>query len=228
MGTIKNGLKWLGASINGVEVSGIVKNNNIIYNKMTEFIFNYIDTLNNSYTERLDSSSSLKSKIQDLQTDLASCSIRSTSKPSFLFVNRLFAQCLNVTDIDLSNLDVSRADDLSYWFYNCSNLINLNLSNFSTSNVTNMSYMFSRCAKIENLDLSSFNTLNVSNMNNMFHYCSSLKTLNLSNFDFTNVTDYTDMLKGIPTDCLITVKDQNAKDFILNIRDDLTNIVIKE
>ena len=89
-----------------------------------------------------------------------------------------------------------------------------------------MSRMFYRCQKLTGLDLLSFDTGNVTAMNSMFTYCTSLNTLDLSNFDFSNVSGTTSMFYEVPSNCLIYVKDQTSKNFILNIRNDFTNIEI--
>ena len=86
---------------------------------------------------------------------------------------------------------------------------------------------FSYCSSLTTLDLSNFNTDSVTNMYGMFRNCFNLEELDISNFNFTNVTDTTAMFLNIPKNCLIYVKDQTAKDFVLNVRNDLTNVVIK-
>ena len=46
-------------------------------------------------------------------------------------------------------------------FANCENLSNINLSHFNTKNVTCMRGMFSSCKNLVNIDVSYFNTENV-------------------------------------------------------------------
>lgn len=141
-------------------------------------------------------------------------------------MSRMFYRCNNLKSIDLSNFDTGNVTAMNSMFYSCGNLTSLDLSSFNTSNIINMSAMFSRCHDLVALDLSNFDTSNVTNMNSMFTYCTSLNTLDLSNFDFSNVSGTTSMFYEVPSNCLITVKDQTSKNFILNIRNDFTNIQI--
>ena len=47
---------------------------------------------------------------------------------------------------------------MSNMFNDCSNLINLDISNFNTNKVEDMKAMFQNCSKLTNLNLSNFNT----------------------------------------------------------------------
>lgn len=100
------------------------------------------------------------------------------------------------------------------------------MQNLDTSNMVTMGYMFRLCKSLKTLDLSGFNTDKVTNMELMFQGCESLEKLNLSSFNFDNVTKYDSMLKDIPANCEIIVKDTKAQEFILTARNDLTNVVI--
>ncbi len=139
----------------------------------------------------------------------------------------MFAGCSNLTTLDLSNFDTSKVTSMHVMFGSCSNLTTLDLSNFNTSKVTNMRDIFSNCSNLTTLDLSNFDTSKVTDMYGMFRNCFNLEELDISNFNFTNVTNTTAMFLNIPKNCLIYVKDQTAKDFVLNVRNDLTNVVIK-
>ena len=85
-------------------------------------------------------------------------------------------------------------------FYNCSSLVNLDLSNFDTSSLTTMGCMFRNCSKLTSLDL--------------------------SNFDFTNV-NVDGSFSNTPSGISIYVKDEAAKEFILNNKAD-ANVIIPE
>lgn len=142
-------------------------------------------------------------------------------------MTRMFYHCDDLTTLKLSKFNTSNVTAMNSMFYSCGNLTSLDLSSFNTSNIINMSAMFSRCHDLVTLDLSNFDTSNVTNMNSMFTYCTSLNTLDLSNFDFSNVSGTTSMFYEVPSNCLIYVKDQTAKNFVLSVRSDLTNIQIK-
>ena len=61
-----------------------------------------------------------------------------------------------------------------FMFAKCIYLINLDLSNFNTENVTNMNGMFYGCENLKNIDLSNFNTENVIDMGSLFDGCKNL------------------------------------------------------
>ena len=58
---------------------------------------------------------------------------------------------------------------MSTMFDGCSPLKELNLSNFNTNKVNDMSFMFSFCSSLEELNLSNFNTNNVTEINGIFN-----------------------------------------------------------
>ena len=109
-------------------------------------------------------------------------------------MKHLFNNCSDLTNLDLSNFNTSNVTDMSNMFVNCTYMTNLNISNFNTSNVTDMSYMFASCQNLTNLDISTFDTSNVTDMSDMFSSCSNLTNLELSNFDTSNVTNMYHML----------------------------------
>lgn len=163
---------------------------------------------------------------------------------------KTFNNCVKITSLDLSNWNTSKVTTMEFMFYNCTNLATLNISNFDISNVTSVNYMFNKCSSLTELDLRHFNISKLTNLYAMFDGCSSLTSLNLStwdtskvvtmyrtfagcskltyldirNFNFSAVKTYTSIFNGIPVDCLIIVKDDTAKNWVLNKRNDLTNV----
>ena len=101
---------------------------------------------------------------------------------------KLFYQYKGST-LDVSNLDTSKATDMSHMFYGCNNLTTLDVSNFNASNVTTMNSMFSSCSGLTSLDVSNWDTSNVTDMNSMFYTCSNLTNLDVSNLDTSKVTN---------------------------------------
>ena len=79
---------------------------------------------------------------------------------------------------------------------------------------------------VENQDIVqlNWNTEKVTNMNQLFAYCSKLKFIDIRNFTFDNVTNAFSMFSSVPKDCLIIVKGQTEKDWVLTQRSDFTNI----
>ena len=129
------------------------------------------------------------------------------------------------TEIDLSNFDTSNVYSMKEMFRGCTYLTTLDFSNFNTSNVSDMGGMFRGCETgLTELDLSSFDTSKVTDMNSMFLYTWQLTKLDIRNFTFSSVTNSSNMFGGVPADCLIIVKTDTEKAWILNVRSDLTNI----
>ena len=108
----------------------------------------------------------------------------------------LFANCQNLTSVDLTGLDTSGAAKMNGLFSGCSSLTDLNISSLNTNNVTDMNSMFYGCSSLEELDLSPLNTENVKNMSSMFAECSMLSEINLENFDTSSATILNMMFKN--------------------------------
>ena len=109
---------------------------------------------------------------------------------SKMFFSKIVEQKIrNVLDIDLSNFDTSKVEDMHWMFSGMSNLTTLDLSNFDTSKVTNMEAMFVGMPSLTTLNLSNFDTSKVTNMSSMFLGMVNLTTLNLSNFNTSQVTN---------------------------------------
>ena len=104
-------------------------------------------------------------------------------------INGMFADCSALTSINLTAFNTEKVTDMSYMFTGCSALTTLAIKNFNTEKVTNMSWMFYGCAALTNLDLKNFNTSNVKDMSRMFQGCSALTSLDLKNFNTSKVTD---------------------------------------
>ena len=108
-------------------------------------------------------------------------------------MRKMFFGCINLTSVDLSDLDTSNVTDMSQMFSFCYKLSSVDLSGFDTSNVTDMSYMFSYCDELSSVDLSGFDTSNVTDMGGMFYYCRELSSVDLSGIDTSNVMDMNSM-----------------------------------
>lgn len=92
----------------------------------------------------------------------------------------MFAACSGLEKLDLNGLYTGNVKKMEWLFYRCSNLTELNLRDFDTKSVESMYNMFNQCGKLEELDLSSFNTFNVTNMGGMFQNCGKLNTVYVS------------------------------------------------
>lgn len=197
------------------------------------FTILYTDSNDESYTVKLYNEDSLKSYLQDNKGNMKTIKLKSNK----LYIKNcgvLFTKNSSgsiTEEIDLSDFDTSQATTMNSMFSECIYLKSLDLSNLDTSNVTEMMSMFNQCNGLKSLDLSNFDTSNVISMASMFSSCTSLNLLDLSSFDFSKVVSYNDMFgpsySKVPYNCLIYVKDETAKEFVLNVRSDLTNVQIK-
>ena len=93
-----------------------------------------------------------------------------------------FGKCFKLKNLDLTNFNTQKVNDMSYMFDQCNNLekILINPSTFKTNNVTKMGRMFSECSSLKEIDLSSFNVENVRHMSFMFKNCNKLELVDLS------------------------------------------------
>ena len=134
----------------------------------------------------------------------------------------MFYGCSNLSNLDVSNLDVSSATSLYSMFYGCTKLTSLDVSKWKTSKVTNMAYLFSY-TNLNSIDLTNFdvnnvrifkgmfqnsrnlttikgldkwNTVNATDMSCMFYNCESLTTFEPTKFNTVNVTNMSYMFYG--------------------------------
>ena len=118
----------------------------------------------------------------------------------FIEINGMFEKCRNLTNLNLSNIDMSNIRDTEYMFYDCRKLNNIGLAFLkNTQKVKNMSYMFSGCSSLTSLDLTSLDTSNVKDMSNMFGGftgCKKLTNLDISSFKTQNVENMYFMFSG--------------------------------
>lgn len=165
-------------------------------------------------------------------------------------MGNMFGSCSKLTNLNLNNFDTSKVTTMSNMFYGCNELTELDLSSFVVTNVTNISQMFYNCNKLISLDLSSFITDSITNMQSTFRFCRSLSSIKLDKldtskvttmyqmfgdcvnlrfldirkFNFDKVTNSTSMFTGVPADCLIIVKSDTEKAWVLARRSDFTNV----
>ena len=116
----------------------------------------------------------------------------SNSAPESLFSN--FTELTEITGLNL--LDTSQATNMSNMFANCSNLTSLDLSSLDTSNVVYMDGMFYGCSSLKQINLKGFNTEKVTSMSTMFYGCSSLSTIDLSSFKTPVLESIPSMFEG--------------------------------
>lgn len=112
----------------------------------------------------------------------------------------MFGNCYSLTNLEVSNWNVSNVTDMSIMFRGCSSLTTLDVSDWNVSNVSSMRYMFDNCFSLTTLDVSNWNVSNVTNMRDMFYQCTSLTTLDVSNWNVSNVINMSFMFYNTPLD----------------------------
>lgn len=112
---------------------------------------------------------------------------------SGLHLANMFEGCINLSSVDLTNLDTTGVSNFNSMFKNCKSLENLDVSKLNTTSALDMRYMFDGCTRLMSLDLSSFNTVNATNMYRMFAGCKSLTSLNLSGLKTGKVVNFSNI-----------------------------------
>lgn len=190
MGTMKNGIAWNGAYINGNRLNGAIVDSKKFF-EYPHFLLEYTDTSDISFSKIFSNENDLKNFIYDNCRNFKTIKLSSKGNIKIKNCNKLFYFCINTISIDLSEFDTSDTTSMSGMFRNTFALTLLNLSNIITDKVIDMSSMFESCS-MKYLDLTNFNTSNVEKMYNMF-YAADIIELDLTNFDMSKVKSVSDM-----------------------------------
>ena len=121
----------------------------------------------------------------------------------------MFMECSQLTSLDLSNFNTTKAESYGHMFYGCSQLSLLNISNFDTLNAAHMNHMFYGCAQLTSLNLSNFDTSKVTDMDYMFDGCLLLKYINLKNFGEDKLAVVTNIFNNVP-DNIVACLNENS------------------
>ena len=114
----------------------------------------------------------------------------------------MFGACFDLTSIDVTSIDTTKATSLAEMFSYCTSLTDIiGIEDWNVSNVTDMSWVFNCCVSLTTLNLSGWNTSNVTNMNQMFaenqggRYGESKLTeiIGIEDWNVSNVTNMSDM-----------------------------------
>ena len=104
----------------------------------------------------------------------------------------VFSTCKKLKTIaNIGNLNISKAEGISYVFADCPALTQLDLSNWDTGNIQYMIGTFNGCTNLTEVNCSTWNTSRVYNMQVAFYNCNSLETIPVRDWDTRNVM-YTD------------------------------------
>ena len=155
------------------------------------------------------------------------------TKYDYYIIGSFMQGCSSLKTVTgIEKLQCKRAGGYTNFMKNCSSMEIINLASLVSDKVsgTNIySEMFMGCSKARQILLPKFNFANCTNSkstsyNRIFSGCSSLELLDLRSSSFNSLPTTTDMFKDVPTDCLIICKDSAAKNYILSVRSDFTNI----
>ena len=133
-------------------------------------------------------------------------------------MNNMFAYCSSLTSINLSNLNTENVEYLYCKFRGCSSLTSIDVSSFCTNKVTNLHYMFDGCASLTSINLENFQTPLVDEAEYMFRDCINLEYINLKNFDGTHLNSnpnfHKDIFHNVPQNIVILANDAILGNYI--------------
>ena len=109
-------------------------------------------------------------------------------------LSHAFQGLYNLTQIDLSHLDLSGCETISSLFENDTALTSIiGLENLDTSGIIDMSHLFSACTQLTKLNIAGWDTSSVQTLEGAFSYCEKLKTLSLNSWNVSACEDFSDL-----------------------------------
>lgn len=108
-------------------------------------------------------------------------------------ISYVFSNCSTLTQLDLSNWDTRNVQYMIGTFSGCTNLTEINCSGWNTSKVYNMQAAFYNCKSLQTLPVRDWDTRSVMYMDNAFAYCESLTNLDVSKWDTSKVVELTNV-----------------------------------
>ena len=113
---------------------------------------------------------------------------------------QMFSNCESLTNLSVGSWDVSNVTDMYGMFRRCASLTSLDVGDWDVSKVVDMSIMFQSCNLLTSLDVSNWNVSSVINMYQMFYQCNSLTNLNVGDWNISNVTNMSGMFFNVILD----------------------------
>lgn len=109
-------------------------------------------------------------------------------------ISFIFQGAKKVTSLNLANLNVTKVRNIIQPFYDMSSLTHLDLSNWNLASITSLDYFLRFTSSLESVNFTGFKTDHITSMNQMF-LSSGVKTLDLSSFNTSHVTNMDSMFK---------------------------------
>lgn len=165
-------------------------------------------------------------------SELTSVDISTFNLTSLSDVKGMFNGCSNLTSVNFGTFNAG-VRYCSTMFSGCKSITSINLENMKGPNVETCDSMFKSCEKAVSINLRNFNAgeryMNAAagqglTLVNMFYNCKALQYLDIRSMDFTNTSTSNYFLTNVPASCEIIVKNDIAKNFILSVRSDMTNV----
>lgn len=120
--------------------------------------------------------------------------IKIKSREGLKSVRGLFYSCELLTNLDLSEFNLSNCIDMTSVCFMCNRLRNINLKGADTSKIKSMRKAFVGCSSLSEIDLSSCEPKALVDMEQMFKGCTSLMEVNLERFgDIQNIKSHAGM-----------------------------------
>ena len=106
-------------------------------------------------------------------------------------ISYVFHDCPELTQLDLSNWDTGKIQYMIATFNGCTKLTEVNCSTWNTNKVYNMQQAFLNCNSLETIPVRDWNTKSVMYMDKAFGNCTSLVNLDVSKWDTSKVVELT-------------------------------------
>lgn len=127
---------------------------------------------------------------------------------------------LNLSDIDFSNIK-----RMSQTFNSMPNIKRLIFPKKMSNSLETAEYICAGSSALEYVDASALTVKAKTYLTSFFANCTSLKHIDLRSLDFSILDSVpSNMFAGIPTDCLIIVKNSSSKSYINRNYSTLTNV----
>ncbi|PKL77660.1 MAG: hypothetical protein CVV25_13965 [Ignavibacteriae bacterium HGW-Ignavibacteriae-4] len=110
-----------------------------------------------------------------------------------------FALCTSLTNLDVSNWDMSSGIEFDYQFYGCQSLTSLNVAGWDVSSGTDFSSQFQSCNNLTTLDVSGWDVSSGTYFFAQFANCSSLTGLDVSGWDVSSGTYFGNFMSFGPS-----------------------------
>ena len=162
----------------------------------SDFEYSYTDSSNGDGTiTRTITSNNVPSVIsfKDLEGLVSVDYINTQGISNFSY---LFQNCINLTSVDLYNIESSHITNMAYMFAGCTGFNFLDVSGLNTVNVQDMSGMFMGCSNVFSINIKDLDTVKVTSMNSMFQDCVSLSSVDMTGMNISALSNIGSMFSG--------------------------------